>query len=262
MGILNVTPDSFSDGGAFSDPGRAVERALEMVSQGAGIIDIGGESTRPGADPVSAEEEICRTIPVIKELRKQSDTFISIDTMKAEVAQAALDAGADIINDVSAFEAEGKMVEVAARTGAGAVLMHMKGTPKTMQLQPVYGHVAGEVVAYLESRCAFAVENGVDPACIAIDPGIGFGKTPEHNLALLRNIPALAETGYPVLIGASRKSLIGHLLERTDPSQRIAGGLGIAAWSAMLGAHILRVHDVIDTCDACRIVDTLLRGDP
>lgn len=261
MGILNVTPDSFSDGGNFADPNKAVEHALEMVAQGADIIDIGGESTRPGADPVSAEDEIRRTVPIIGKLREHSDIPVSIDTMKSEVARRALEAGADIINDVSAFEADEEMAAVAAETGAGVVLMHKQGSPKTMQDDPTYGHVVEEVRDYLQSRLDFAVQRGVARDRMVIDPGIGFGKTYEHNLELLRGLHTLAECGCPVLVGASRKRFIGHLLNRGNPAERLAGSLGAAAWAAEQGAHILRVHDVIETCDVCRIVDTLSNGD-
>ena len=261
MGILNVTPDSFSDGGDFSNPAAAVDRALEMVAQGADIIDVGGESTRPAAEPVPAAAEIRRTVPVIERIRAQSDVFISIDTMKAEVALQALEAGADIINDVSAFEADSNMVEVAAKTRAGAVLMHMKGVPQTMQDEPNYGDVVPEVCSYLERRLDFAAQRGVARDRMVIDPGIGFGKTVEHNLALLRGLPELAGCGSPILVGASRKSFIGQVLGRSTPAERQAGSLGVAAWAAMQGAHILRVHDVIDTCDVCRLVDTLLLGE-
>ncbi|MDF7823078.1 dihydropteroate synthase [Pontiellaceae bacterium B12227] len=260
MGILNTTPDSFSDGGDFSDPSAAVERALQMAAEGADLIDIGGESTRPGAEPVSVKEEILRTVPIIGKIRAHSDVPISIDTMKAETAFQALEAGADIINDVSAFEADPEMAGVAAESKAGVVLMHMKGSPKTMQDDPNYGNAVQEILHYLQSRIDYATERGVDADRIMIDPGIGFGKTVEHNLELLRTIPMFGKTA-PVLIGASRKSLIGHLLNREDPAQRLAGSLGVAGWSALCGAHILRVHDVIDTCDVCRIVDTLCEGD-
>jgi dihydropteroate synthase len=261
MGILNVTPDSFSDGGDYSDHIAAVDRALEMAAQGADIIDIGGESTRPGADPVSVKDEIRRTVPVIEKIREQSDIPISIDTMKSEVAVRALEAGANIINDVSAFESDDAMAGVAAQYDAGVVLMHMKGTPKTMQDNPAYENVVVEVRNYLQERINFLAEQGVDRDRIVIDPGIGFGKTLEHNMELLRGISDLAECGSPILIGASRKSFIGHLLERENPAARAAGGLGVAAWAVMQGAHLLRVHDVIDTCDVCRIMDTLYSGD-
>jgi dihydropteroate synthase len=261
MGILNVTPDSFSDGGHYSDPSAAVDRALEMVAQGADIIDIGGESTRPGAEPVPAEEEIRRTFPVIKKLRDQSDVLVSIDTMKADTAARALEAGADIINDVSALEADPGMVDVAAETQAGVVLMHMKGSPQTMQNHPDYESVVREVSVYLSGRINFAVERGVARNRIAIDPGIGFGKTAEHNLDLLRGLPQLAECDSPLLVGVSRKSFIGQILNRGNPSDRRAGSLGAAAWAVMRGVHILRAHDVIDTCDVCGLVDTLLSGE-
>ena len=261
MGILNVTPDSFSDGGNYSDPSSAVARALEMAAQGADIIDIGGESTRPGAQPVKGEEEIRRVIPIIEKIREHSDVLVSIDTMKAETASRALEAGADIINDVSAFEADSRMVDVAAETQAGVVLMHMKGSPQTMQNDPGYGNVVQEVDTYLADRIRFSEQRGVRRECLVVDPGIGFGKTVEHNLELLRGIPQLAECGCPVLVGASRKSFIGHLTGREAPAERRAGSLGAAAWAAAHGAHILRVHDVIDTCDVCRLVDTLLAGE-
>ncbi|MEN8254997.1 MAG: dihydropteroate synthase [Verrucomicrobiota bacterium] len=261
MGILNATPDSFSDGGDYSDPSAAVDRALEMVAQGADIIDVGGESTRPGADPVSVNEEIRRVVPVIKKIREQSDILVSIDTMKAETAARALEAGADIINDISALEADPRMVDVAAETQAGVVLMHMKGSPQTMQNNPGYENVAQEVGAYLAERMRFAEQHGVRRECMVVDPGVGFGKTVEHNLELLRGLPQLAECGRPILIGTSRKSFIGKILNRENPVERLAGSLGAAAWAVMHGAHILRVHDAIDTCDVCGLVDTLLAGE-
>ncbi len=261
MGVLNATPDSFSDGGDYPDPSAAADRALEMVEQGADIIDVGGESTRPGADPVPAEEETRRVVPVIKKIREQSDILVSIDTMKAETARRALEAGADIINDISALEADPRMVAVAAETQAGVVLMHMKGSPQTMQNNPGYESVVQEVGAYLAGRMQFAEQHGVRRECMVIDPGIGFGKTVGHNLELLRGLPQLARCGRPILIGTSRKSFIGKTLNRENPSERRAGSLGTAAWAVMRGAHILRVHDVIDTCDVCGLVDTLLAGE-
>ncbi len=261
MGILNATPDSFSDGGDFSDCGTAVDRALEMVSEGADIIDIGGESTRPGAEPVPVAEEIRRTVPVIVKLRAQSDIPISIDTSKSEVALQAMEAGADIINDISAFEADAGMAEAAAETGAGVILMHMKGSPQTMQNDPVYANVVEEVCSYLKRRMDFAAQRGVGRDHLVVDPGIGFGKTVEHNISLLRNLPSLAQSCAPILIGASRKSFLGQLTGQERPADRLAGSLGAAAWAVVQGAHILRVHDVIQTCDVCRIVDTLSTGD-
>jgi dihydropteroate synthase len=255
MGILNVTPDSFSDGGKFLAVEKAVARGLQMVGEGADIIDIGGESTRPGAKPVQSLEEIARTVPVIKKLREKTGALISIDTQKAEVARAALSAGADIINDISALADPG-MAAVAAETGAGLVLMHMLGTPETMQNNPHYDDVVSNVWNFLEERMSFAIARGVAPEQIALDPGIGFGKTDEHNLALLKDIPQLAASGRPVLIGASRKSFIGRITGG-GPDDRLAGSLAIAGFAVLRGAHILRVHDVKESCDAARLVDTL-----
>jgi dihydropteroate synthase len=262
MGILNTTPDSFSDSGSYFDPAAAVERALEMVAQGADIIDVGGESTRPGASPVSAADEIKRTLPIIVKIREHSDVLLSIDTMKAETAFQAVEAGADIINDVSAFEADEKMVDVAAASNAGVVLMHMQGSPQTMQTQPQYANVVSEVAEYLKGRLDFAEQRGVRRDHMVIDPGFGFGKTVEHNLALLRGLPRLTECDSPILVGASRKSFIGSVTGTGNPEARMAGSFGAAAWALLRGAHILRVHDVIETCDVCRILDTLLRGEP
>jgi len=255
MGILNVTPDSFSDGGKFQCLEKAVERALQMVDEGADIIDIGGESTRPGADPVHAAEEIERTVPIIGKLREQSGVLISIDTQKADVARAAVAAGADIINDVSAL-ADPKMATVAAETGAGLILMHMQGSPETMQNNPQYDDVVSNVRNFLEERMALAVRQGVAEAQIVLDPGIGFGKTDPHNLVLLQRIPDLAVIGRPILIGASRKSFLGRLLGR-EVDDRLAGSLAVATFSVMRGAHILRVHDVKESCDAIGLVDKL-----
>ena len=260
MGILNATPDSFSDGGTFQTVEKAVERALQMAEEGADIVDIGGESTRPGAEPVQASEEIERTVPIIGKLRGQTDRLISIDTQKAEVARAAVAAGADIINDVSAL-ADPDMVNVAAETGAGLVLMHMQGTPGTMQKNPDYADAVTEVRSFLEERMAYAVSRGVATSQIAIDPGIGFGKNDDHNLALLNGIPSLAATGRPVLIGVSRKSLFGRLLGR-EVDDRLAGSLAAAVFSVLRGARILRVHDVKESCDAIRLVDKLQAQEP
>jgi len=260
MGILNTTPDSFSDGGDFSDPSAAVERALEMAAQGADIIDVGGESTRPGAATVSEAEEIRRTVPVIGKIREHSDVLISIDTTKAAVAFQALEAGAEIVNDVSALEADGKMAHVVAESLAGTVLMHRRGSPKTMQENPSYGNVVRDVRTYLEKRVAECIKSGIESNRLVVDPGIGFGKTTAHNLELLRRLPELAECGYPVLVGASRKNFIGQATGRAAPRERLGGSLGVAAWATLHGAHILRVHDIIDTCDACQLLDTLLAG--
>lgn len=256
MGILNATPDSFSDGGCFQTMEKGVEHALQMLEQGADIIDIGGESTRPGAEPVPAQQEIERTVPIIEKLRGRSDCLISIDTMKAEVARAAVAAGADIINDVSACS-DPDMATVAAESGAGLVLMHMLGTPETMQDDPRYADAVSEVRNFLEERMAQVVAQGVSAEQVCLDPGIGFGKTDEHNLALLNGIPELAASGRPVLIGLSRKSLFGRLLGR-EVDERLAGSLAAGVFSVMRGASILRVHDVKESCDAVRLVDRLL----
>ena len=259
MGILNATPDSFSDGGVFQGLEKGVERALQMVEEGADIIDIGGESTRPGAEPVQTLEEIRRTVPIIGKLREQSDGLISIDTMKAEVARAAVDAGADIINDVSSL-GDPDMAAVAAETGAGLVLMHMQGDPQMMQNNPQYDDVVFDIRDFLEERMAQAVEAGVATEQVALDPGIGFGKTDAQNLELLTEIPIFKMSGRPVLIGVSRKSLFGRLLGR-EVDERLAGSLAAAVFSMMRGAHILRVHDVKESCDAVRLVDTLRKSE-
>jgi dihydropteroate synthase len=258
MGILNATPDSFSDGGKFQTLELAVARGLQMVEEGADIIDIGGESTRPGAAPVQPLEEIARTVPIIGKLREQSDCLISIDTRKAAVARAAVAAGADIINDISALT-DPEMVNVAAETGAGLVLMHMQGTPETMQKNPRYDDVVFDIRDFLEERMAFAVARGVAPEQIALDPGIGFGKTEAQNLELLREISIFKWMGRPVLVGASRKSFIGRITGREKPADRLAGSLAVAAFSILRGAQILRVHDVKESCDTARLVDTLMR---
>lgn len=256
MGILNVTPDSFSDGGLFKDVSQAVEYGLQMVEDGADIIDVGGESTRPGASPVSAAEEVERILPVIEGLTAASRVLISIDTMKSETARYAMEAGAHIINDVSAGLHDPRMAELASEFGAGVVLMHMRGEPRTMQKNPVYDNVVQDVFRYLEQRRDSFLAAGVAGSQLAVDPGIGFGKTVDHNLSLLRGISDLAGLGHPVLIGASRKSMLGKLLD-IDVRERRAASLGVAAYCAMRKADILRVHDVKDTCHIAAIIDIL-----
>ncbi len=260
MGILNVTPDSFSDGGCYADASQAVERALQMLKEGADIIDIGGESTRPGASPVSAAEEIKRTLPVIEALVAESCALISIDTMKHETARCALEAGAHIINDVSAGTRDPRMADLATEYGAGLVLMHMRGEPRTMQENPIYEDVVQDVCNYLAERRDHFLAAGVAESQVVLDPGIGFGKTIEHNLELLRKTSDLAALGHPVLIGASRKSLLGNLLD-LELGERQAASLGIAAYCAMRSVDILRVHDVKDTCHVTAIIDILRRHD-
>jgi len=232
-----------------------------MEAQGAQIIDIGGESSRPGADPVPLKEEIQRTIPLIEKIRAHSQVIISIDATKAEVARQALDAGAQIVNDISALESDPDMAKVVAQSGAGVVLMHKRGTAKTMQNNPQYNEVVEEISVYLRERIEVAEQAGIHRSQIVLDPGIGFGKTTAHNLELLRHLPELAENNFPLLVGASRKNFIGEMTGKKNPIDRKAGSLAVALWARSRGAHILRVHDVIDTCEACTLLDTLLGGD-
>jgi dihydropteroate synthase len=254
MGILNVTPDSFSDGGKYFSPEQAVSHALELQQQGADIIDIGGESTRPGAEPVSLEEEIRRTIPVIQEIRNVSAIPISIDTYKAEVAKQALEAGADIINDVSAVSFDFAMIPLAARTGAPVVLMHMLGTPRDMQDDPHYEDCVEEVGAFFEYRMDACERGGIARNRIILDPGIGFGKRVEHNLELLHNLRDFARFGRPLLVGASRKSFIAQVPGGAgEPSNRIGGSIAAAIMAVANGASIVRVHDVAATVEALQI---------
>jgi len=245
MGIVNVTPDSFSDGGDHLDPSRAVEHALAQIAAGADLIDVGGESTRPRSEPVTVEEELRRVVPVITALAKRTRVPISIDTMKSAVARAALDAGATIVNDVSAGLADPAMFAVVASRGAGYVAMHMQGDPRTMQTAPHYEDVAAEVTDFLRERCFRALEAGVDRTKLWIDPGIGFGKTLEHNLELLRRLRELRALGLPILLGVSRKSFITKITgAETPPEQRIGGTAAAVTLGVLGGAEILRVHDV------------------
>lgn len=258
MGILNVTPDSFSDAGQYLDRGRAIERGLELEAEGADIIDVGGESTRPGANPVPEAEELGRVIPVIKGIRKHSGVLISVDTMKASVARAAVDEGADIVNDVSAMTADPGMAAAVAAGRAVVVLMHMKGTPGTMQSrEPSYGDVVAEVRSYLAARLEAAVGAGVPLERTVVDPGLGFGKTVGHNLALLHEQTAFLGLGRPLLMGFSRKSFIGAVLGR-PAGDRLEGTLAAAVLSVNLGAHILRVHDVAEVAGAVRMAEAIL----
>lgn len=256
MGVLNVTADSFSDGGRHLDRDAAVACGIELVQQGAAIVDVGGESTRPGAAPVSASEEIGRVVPVIRRLRRLVDVPISIDTYKAEVAGAALEAGADLVNDVSALRFDPAMASLVAREGVPVILMHMRGEPRTMQDHPYYVDVVAEVREFLRQRIAFAVANGIPKEGIVVDPGIGFGKNLAHNLALIDDIAAFAELGTPILVGLSRKSFIGKLLN-VGTDERLEGSLAGAVIAALGGAHMIRAHDVLATCRALRIVDAV-----
>lgn len=257
MAILNVTPDSFSDGGAFASVEAAVARGVEMVREGAAIVDVGPESTRPGSRGVEDDEQIRRAIPVIRGLRAANGSIsISIDTRSAKVARAAIDAGADIVNDVSALRDDTNMASVVAGSGAHVVLMHRRGSSADMQVGggPDYIDVKAEIVAFLEQRIAFAVENGIAREKIIVDPGIGFGKRVEHNLAILGNVSALTALGFPVLIGASRKSFLGAVLGLDDPPSRDAASIACAVIATLGGASILRVHDVRGTCEALRLL--------
>lgn len=253
MGILNVTPDSFSDGGRLTDVGRAVDAATQMVAQGATILDIGGESTRPGAAYVEVEEEIERTVPVIAELSRELSVPISIDTRKAAVAKAALEAGASLINDVSAMEFDPNMASVAAEAGVPICLMHAQGTPETMQDNPTYEDVVREVLKHLAGRVDAALAAGIPAERIIVDPGIGFGKTLEHNLALLSHLSVLHSLGVPVLVGASRKRFIGTLTNVEAADERVHGSVAVALAAVAQGAQILRVHDVEATAQALKI---------
>ncbi len=258
MGILNVTPDSFSDGGRFLEPGAAVAHALRMAEDGADVIDVGGESTRPGSDPVPAEEELARVLPVVRGIvEARPDLPVSIDTRKPEVAEAALAAGARIVNDVAAGRTPG-MFEVVRAAGAGMVLMHMLGEPKTMQEAPSYEDVVAEVRSFLAERLEAAAEAGVEPEALVVDPGIGFGKTLEHNLLLLRHLEALTELGRPVMVGPSRKRFIGAILGLPE-DQRDEGTAGAVAWAVAHGASVVRVHDVRTTARVVRVVDAIAR---
>ena len=257
MGILNVTPDSFSDGGLYAARDAAVARALEMVSEGADIIDVGGESTRPGAEPVAADDEAQRVVPVIEALRRESDVPVSVDTSKAVVMEAAVAAGASMINDVCALQEPGALA-AAARLGVPVCLMHMQGRPRDMQDAPVYSDVGREVREFLLGRATACEAAGIAATAIVLDPGFGFGKTLQHNLELLAGLPGLAAAGYPVLAGLSRKSMIPMLMENAGRAaaaagERIGGSVTLALYAARCGAHIVRVHDVGQTVEALTI---------
>lgn len=252
MGILNLTPDSFSDGGRFTAPARSIARAREMVEEGAAIIDVGGESTRPGAPDVSVEEELARVVPVIEAIATRLDVPVSVDTSKPEVMRAAVAAGAGLINDVRALQEPGAL-EAAAELGVPLCLMHMQGQPRTMQDAPRYGDVVAEVRDFLLERATVCEAVGIPRERILLDPGFGFGKTLEHNLRLLASVDRLVATGYPVLVGMSRKSMIGQILEGAPVEERLHGSVAAALIAAMKGARILRVHDVKPTVDALRV---------
>jgi dihydropteroate synthase len=261
MGVLNVTPDSFSDGGSFVDPDLACAQALKLVAEGADIIDVGGESTRPGAEPVPADVELARVIPIIERLHAQSDVLISIDTWKSSVAAAAIEAGADIVNDVTGLTGDAAMTALVRDFGAGVVLMHMRGTPQTMQLDPHYHDVVAEVREFLRHQFDAAVASGIEPARMALDPGIGFGKTAEHNHQLLRHCDAFALEGRPVLIGVSRKSFLGRAIGSREPADRFWPGVALTSFCRERGARIFRVHEPKPHREALRMTEAIL-GEP
>ncbi len=260
MGILNTTPDSFSDGGQFLDPGAAVEHGLKMADEGAAIIDVGGESTRPGSGSVPPAEQIRRVVPVIGSLAERVDIPISIDTANPEVARAALDAGASILNDITAF-ADERMAQLAVEHQVPAILMHMLGTPATMQAEPHYNDVVAEVRDFLLARCEQARRLGMPKERILIDPGIGFGKTLEHNLQLLRDLETLVATGYRVLVGPSRKGFLGRLTGRDKPAERVFGTAAVVARCVEAGVSIVRVHDVPEMFDVVKVTQELMKDD-
>jgi dihydropteroate synthase len=258
MGVLNVTPDSFSDGGRFTDPETAVRHAESMLRAGAAIVDVGGESTRPGSAGVDEAEEIRRIVPVIRAIRRNRDAVISVDTSKASVARAAVEAGADMVNDVTALR-DPEMPSLIAGAGVPVILMHMRGTPETMQSDTDYGDLTSSVIGFLRNATEKAIGAGISGDKIVVDPGIGFGKSPQGNLEILRRLPILREVGKPVLVGASRKSFIGAVLdlpvaERREPSLAAAV---VAVWQ---GAHMVRVHDVVETVRVVRMVDAILHS--
>lgn len=258
MGVLNVTPDSFSDGGEFFGTDAAVEQGIQMAREGANIIDVGGESTRPGAEPVSADEELKRVIPVIEQLRGKIEIPMSIDTSKAEVASASLDAGASIINDVTAGRGDEEMLPLAATRKAALVLMHMQGEPRTMQKNPQYGDVVREVADFFRQQYSRALECGVDPMRLAFDPGIGFGKTLEHNLSLLKNLDQVRVEGWPLAVGVSRKSFLEKLVGSSEMADRVGPTIALTSILRARGADIIRVHDVKENVDALRITEAML----
>lgn len=259
MGVLNVTPDSFSDGGRYLEPAAAVERGLALIAAGADIVDIGGESTRPGSAAVAPAEQLRRVLPVIEGLRRASHAHLSIDTTSADVARAALDAGADMINDISAFRFDEGMLPLMAERAVPAVAMHTLSEPATMQRAPAYQDVVSEVAEHLAGRLAACARAGVEPSRVIVDPGIGFGKTVEHNLALLRGLPRLAELGRPVLVGTSRKSFLGALTGRPVGERLMATAASVAVAIA-LGANLVRVHDVPELVDAIAVADAIARA--
>ena len=258
MGVVNVTPDSFSDGGRFLDPALALRHARQLIEEGADIIDVGGESTRPGALPVGEEEELARVIPVITQLALESTIPISVDTMKPAVARAAITAGACIINDVAASRSDPGMWRIVAETGAGYVVMHMQGTPQTMQDQPAYADVVGAVGEFFGERLQRLAGAGVVAEQVILDPGLGFGKTAGHNLQLLAALESFTKWNRPLLLGVSRKSFIARVAAETETASRLPGSLACACWGIQAGGNIVRTHDVADTRRALRMTEAIL----
>lgn len=260
MGIVNVTPDSFSDGGMFAGPGDAVKHGLQLIADGADILDVGGESTRPGADPVEVDEEIARVAPVIEGIHAEApDAVVSVDTRRAEVARLAIEAGASIVNDVTAA-AEPGTLPLVRETGAGLILMHMQGEPRTMQDRPTYVDVVSNVRDFLAGRIGAAVAAGIPRHQLCVDPGIGFGKNLGHNLELLRDIGSFRDLRVPVAVGVSRKGFIGQLTGADDPADRVEGTAGAVAWCASQGVDVVRVHDVRQMGRVVRVVDSIARA--
>jgi dihydropteroate synthase len=259
MGVVNVTPDSFFSGSRRLQPDKAIAEGVAMAASGADIVDVGGESSRPGAAPVSEEDELARILPVVHGLRREMGAAISVDTYKSGVARAALETGADIVNDISALRFDPAMISLIAAEKVPVVLMHMQGTPQTMQAEPRYGDVTRDVRDFLAGQLYEAMDAGIPPESIILDPGIGFGKTIEHNLQLLRGLPTLAALGQPLLVGASRKAFIGKILN-LDSDQRLEGSLAAAVAAVLAGANIVRVHDVAATSRAVRVADAIRFG--
>ena len=257
MGILNLTPDSFSDGGQFSDKNQATDYALKMIEDGADMIDIGGESTRPGAVPVSVDEELKRTISVIKSIRQQSDCLISIDTYKSPVAEAALDVGANLVNDISGLTFDEKMIDIVIARKVPVILMHMKGTPRSMQIDPHYDNVIEEICEFFKRKVKSAKNSGISDNMIILDPGIGFGKRLEDNFEIIRELKQICAMGYPILLGPSRKAFIGTSLS-LPVEERLEGTLASITASIMNGANIIRVHDVKETLRAVKITEKIM----
>jgi len=260
MGIVNVTPDSFYDGGRHFDTDAAVAHGLSLAGQGADVLDVGGQSTRPGAEPVPPAEQQRRVVPVIEALQSNTDCVISVDTPDATVAEAALNAGATVLNDVTGLRGDPRMAEVAANSGAPVVCMHMQGTPRTMQKDPAYADVVDDIGAFFEERMAWMAARGVSPQRVVLDPGIGFGKTVEHNLDILRRIEEFHALGRPLCVGHSNKAFIGHVLGGVETGERGNGTLAVTAWLWQAGVQVLRVHDVEAACQAIRMLEAVRGG--